>query len=46
MTAVGAGVLWGHEPDYEPQQHSHVALIVDVGGVTLARPMSALADRR
>lgn len=33
VTAVGAGVLWGHEPDYEPQQNSHIALIVDVGGV-------------
>ena len=34
ITAVGAGVLWGHEPDYQPQQNSHIALIVDVGGAT------------
>jgi N-hydroxyarylamine O-acetyltransferase len=34
VTPVGAGVLWGHEADYEPQQNSHIALIVDVGGVT------------
>ena len=35
VTPVGAGVLWGHEPDYEPKQYSHVALLVDVGGVCL-----------
>jgi N-hydroxyarylamine O-acetyltransferase len=34
VTAVGAGVLWGQEPNYQPQQNSHIALIVDVGGVT------------
>ena len=34
VTPVGAGVLWGHEPDYQPQQYSHIALIVDVGGAT------------
>ena len=34
VTAVSAGVLWGHEADYEPQQNSHIALIVDVGGNT------------
>jgi len=34
VTAVGAGVLWGYEPDHQPQQNSHIALIVDVGGVT------------
>jgi N-hydroxyarylamine O-acetyltransferase len=34
VTPVGAGVLWGHEPGYEPHQNSHIALIVDVGGVT------------
>ncbi len=34
VTAVAAGVLWGHEPGYEPLQTSHIALIVDVGGVT------------
>jgi N-hydroxyarylamine O-acetyltransferase len=32
ITAVGAGVLWGHEPDYQPAQNSHIALLVDVGG--------------
>ena len=34
VTAVGAGVLWGHEAGYEPQQHSHIGLLVDVNGVT------------
>jgi N-hydroxyarylamine O-acetyltransferase len=34
VTAVSAGVLWGHETGYEPTQHSHIALIVDVGGNT------------
>ena len=34
ITAVGAGVLWGHEPDYQPAQNSHIALLVDVGGAT------------
>jgi N-hydroxyarylamine O-acetyltransferase len=34
VTPVGAGVLWGHEAGYEPQQNSHIALIVDVGGNT------------
>ena len=34
VTPVGAGVLWGHEPDYQPPQYSHIALIVDVGGAT------------
>lgn len=34
VTAVGAGVLWGREAGYEPQQNSHVALLVDVSGVT------------
>jgi N-hydroxyarylamine O-acetyltransferase len=27
-------VLWGHEADYQPQQYSHIALSVDVGGAT------------
>ena len=34
VTAVAGGVLWNHPADYEPQQASHIALIVDVGGVT------------
>lgn len=34
VTTVGAGVLWGYEAGYEPIQNSHVALLVDVGGVT------------
>lgn len=34
ITAVGAGVLWGHPPDHQPAQNSHIALLVDVGGTT------------
>ena len=34
VTAVGAGVLWGYDADHQPQQNSHIALIVDVGGAT------------
>ncbi|MBL8600113.1 MAG: arylamine N-acetyltransferase [Devosia sp.] len=34
VTAVGAGVLWGYPADHQPQQNSHIALLVDVGGVT------------
>jgi N-hydroxyarylamine O-acetyltransferase len=34
VTAVGAGVLWGREAGYEPQQHSHIGLLVEVNGVT------------
>ncbi len=34
VTAVGAGVLWGYEADYEPKQNSHIALLVDISGVT------------
>ena len=34
VTAVGAGVLWGTEAGYEPQQNSHVPLLVDIAGVS------------
>ncbi len=34
VTAVGAGVLWGSEPGVEPKQNSHIALLVDISGVT------------
>lgn len=33
VTALAAGVLWGHEPDYEPSALSHIVLLVGVGGV-------------
>lgn len=33
VTALGAGVLWGREPGYEPPELSHMVLLVDVGGV-------------
>lgn len=33
VMAVGGGVLWGYEAGFEPIQNSHVALIVDIGGV-------------
>ena len=33
VTALAAGVLWGREEGYEPETPTHVALLVDVGGV-------------
>jgi len=33
VTMLGAGVLWGHEDGYQPQELHHVALLVDVGGI-------------
>lgn len=33
VTAVSAGVLWGHDPGHEPAQDSHLALLVDIAGV-------------
>ena len=33
VTTVGAGVLWGREDGYVPEELHHIALLVDVGGV-------------
>lgn len=33
VTAVSAGVLWGHDAGHEPAQDSHLALLVDIAGV-------------
>jgi len=33
VTPLAAGVLWGHEDGYEPETPTHMALLVDVGGV-------------
>jgi N-hydroxyarylamine O-acetyltransferase len=33
VTPLSAGVLWGHEEGYEPAAQTHMALVVDVGGV-------------
>ena len=55
VTALAAGVLWGHEEGYEPETPTHMALAVDVGGVpyladvgfggqTLAGPLRLRAD--
>lgn len=34
VTTIGAGVLWGHDEGYVPAELHHIALLVDVGGVT------------
>jgi N-hydroxyarylamine O-acetyltransferase len=33
VTPLAAGVLWGRGPGYEPPDLTHMALLVDVGGV-------------
>jgi N-hydroxyarylamine O-acetyltransferase len=33
VTIVGAGVLWGHDEGFVPQELHHVVLLVDVGGI-------------